>query len=105
MPTSPVACSLDATGYRSRQAEWQALSSEALREHSRTATGMRLTFAAQPGVEDRLEALAALERECCAFATWTVSRGAETVTLTVESDGEGTPAIWELFAPDDGPEQ
>jgi hypothetical protein len=94
----PVACSLNQTNLAERTARWQALTARALRQTVPTSDGMRLVFAAGPGVVDELESLAALERDCCAFAAWSVRADAGDVTLNVTGDSEeAVTAVRSLF--------
>ena len=63
-----------------------------------TEHGLRLVFRCDPGVEDELHELAALERECCAFADWSVSASGETVVLEVDgSSVEAVAAVQAMF--------
>jgi hypothetical protein len=94
----PVACSLGQADLAQRADRWQALSSCALSKASRTERGVRLVFGAGPGVADELEALAALERECCAFATWSVRAEGGELALEVSGDGEeAVTAVQSMF--------
>ncbi|HEX3922637.1 MAG TPA: hypothetical protein VHY31_10160 [Streptosporangiaceae bacterium] len=94
----PVACSLNQTNLAERTARWQALAARALRQAAPTRDGVRLVFAAGPGVAAELESLAALERECCAFAAWSVHAGPAQVTLDVTAGSEeAVTAVRSLF--------
>jgi hypothetical protein len=94
----PVACSLNQTNLADRTARWQALTARALRQATPTQDGVRLVFTPGPGVAAELEALAALERECCAFAAWSVHAGPAHVTLEVTAGSEeGVTAVRSLF--------
>ncbi len=95
----PVACSLGQGDLAQRAERWQALAALALSQVSRTERGVRLVFRADPGVADELRALAALERECCAFATWSVRPDGGQLILEVSGDGEAAAtAARSLFA-------
>jgi hypothetical protein len=62
-----------------------------------TANGLRLIFRA-PGVEDEVRQLAELERDCCAFAYWSVHHRGEKLVLDVTADGdEGIAAVHGMF--------
>jgi hypothetical protein len=50
-------------------------------------------YEGQSGVHEELEALAAAERECCAFADWEVARDGRHVELRIRSDAPGLAAI------------
>jgi hypothetical protein len=89
---APVACSLGQSGRTQRTQRWRALTARAIRHASPTRRGMRLVFADGPGVAHELDELAALERDCCAFATWTVSRADGQVLLDVSGDSEQAAA-------------
>jgi hypothetical protein len=83
-----VACTLGTGDRVQRAARWAALTARALRQASRTERGLRLVFTASPGAEDELRSLVALERECCAFARWSVSSAGRRLTLEVSGDSE-----------------
>lgn len=93
----PIACSLDAGGAERRRREWEDLVSEALRSHAPTATGVRLAFSATDDVDRRLGELVELERQCCAFARWTVTSESEELVLRVDGEGDAVTAIQALF--------
>jgi hypothetical protein len=61
----------------------------------------RLAFraAAGDGVEDELQRLVAVERECCAWASWTVRADGADVVLEVRSAApEGIAVLHGMFA-------
>ncbi len=95
----PVACTLGQADAAQRADRWRALASRALSQSSATQRGVRLVFDASPGVADELQALAALERDCCAFATWSVRAAGSQLTLVVTGDGdEAAAAVQSMFA-------
>jgi len=96
---SPVACTLGTGDRAQRAARWEALTARALQEASRTERGLRLVFGADPGVEDELRSLVALERECCAFAQWSVSAAGRRLTLEVGGDSEEAVAAAQALFP------
>jgi len=65
--TKVIACRLTARDRAQRSERWGALGSY---DCEQLDDGLRLVFAAD--VEAELQELAALERECCAFAEWSV---------------------------------
>jgi hypothetical protein len=95
----PIACSLEARGAADRLVEWERLINDALRSQIATATGVELAFSASPEVKRRLEDLVALERECCAFARWTLTRDRAELVLRVDAQADGVAAVQELFRP------
>jgi hypothetical protein len=98
-PQAPaVACSLSQADLTRRAARWRELAERALEQVSATSLGQRLTFRAGQGVADELEELAALERGCCAFATWSVDRAGGQLILDISATGpEGAEAVHALF--------
>jgi shikimate kinase len=92
----PIACNLERAEFGERMKEWRALIASALIEKRETEVGIRLIFGAEAEVE--LERLAAAERECCEFATWTVTRHQENeVALDVRAEGSGVEALHLMF--------
>jgi hypothetical protein len=95
----PVACSLGQADLAGRTDRWRTLAGRALARVSPTPRGLLLVFGAGPGVTDELAALAALERDCCAFATWSLRADGSEITLEVSGDGdEAVSAIQSMFA-------
>jgi hypothetical protein len=63
-----------------------------------TTKGLRLLFHAAPDVEAELRRLTELERECCAFAAWTVRAHGARLVLDVTADTqEGVAAVQAMF--------
>ncbi len=95
---TPIACTLtdqDRALYRGR---WDALGTLALVGSSTTARGLELQFDTKPGVRAELEELTALERTCCAFATWTLREAGGRLVLDVAGKtDDGVPAVQEMF--------
>jgi hypothetical protein len=95
----PVACSLGQADLAGRADRWRALAARALSRESPTPRGLRLVFDAVPGVAAELEELAALERECCAFATWSTRAEDGELTLEISGDSEeAVAAVQSMFA-------
>jgi hypothetical protein len=77
---------------------WHQLGARASVEVASTEHGLRLVFRRDPGVEDELRELAALERECCAFAAWTVSAVDGSVVLEISgASDEAIAAVQAMF--------
>ena len=93
--TTPVACTLSAAGLGAQVQRWQRLMGRAMTERAETADGLRLSF--QPEAEEELRALAAVETECCRWATWTVERTAGAIVLRARSNAEGVAALHAMF--------
>jgi hypothetical protein len=92
-----IACSLNPDQLPERQHRWRALLDRALLDRTAIPAGARLVLASGDGVERELEELAALERECCAFASFEVREAAGRVMLDVTSSPDGVAAVRELF--------
>jgi hypothetical protein len=78
-----IACSLGRDDLAARWTRWRSLLDSAQVERAETERGIRLSFRPEAAVFAELEALAALERDCCAFAAWTVRHDGERVVLEV----------------------
>lgn len=97
---APVACTLSQHNRAQRAERWHALARRAEQQVSATDRGVRLTFSAGPGVAAELDELARLERECCAFASWSVTAVGDRLVLDVRADGEvAITAAQALFGP------
>jgi hypothetical protein len=93
-----VACSLSWDGLETRRARWEELAALAFEERVPTEHGLRLVFRRDAGVEDEVRELARLERQCCAFAEWAVSRDADRIVLDVSaSSDEAVTAVQAMF--------
>lgn len=93
-----IACALSDDDREANRGRWHALAARALLAVDTTDRGLRLAFTDAPEVRAELESLAALERGCCAFATWTVIAADGRVLLDVTAKtGAAVPAVKELF--------
>ncbi|HLX49075.1 MAG TPA: hypothetical protein VKS82_12150 [Streptosporangiaceae bacterium] len=94
-----VACSLGQAELAQRGARWAAVMARADGQVSPTETGMRLTFAADQGISGELRELVELERQCCAFATWSVHENSEQFVVDIGANtAEGIAAVQAMFA-------
>jgi|tagenome__1003787_1003787.scaffolds.fasta_scaffold20904154_4 hypothetical protein len=85
-------CTLTPDELAARGARWRALGPAHATD---LPNGLRLTFPA--GVEDELNELARLERDCCAFARWDVTTEQGHAHLDVTADGDAVAAVQSLF--------
>jgi hypothetical protein len=92
-----VACTLGASDLQEQARRWGTLRQRAELRQVETPAGKRIYFAAGNGVAEELGALVATERQCCAWASWTVEREGDEVVLEVASSGEGVAAIRGMF--------
>jgi len=93
----PVACSLTRAGLAGQAARWARLAAGALTGHAWTAAGVRLSFRPDPGTEQELRALVAVEAGCCSWAAWTVQASATRLVLDVRATGDGVAALHGMF--------
>ena len=120
--TPPIVCDMtDAPDTAvERLAEYRALFATSLIGRERTAEGIRFRFRDEAGLEDHVRDLAAREKACCAFFTFTITRQDEEIwwdSSVVDDDiarqildemyrlpdtaGEGVDAMFQRFS-DDG---
>jgi hypothetical protein len=93
----PVACTLTPAGLAAQAGRWQRLMARAMAERAETADGLRMSFRPEPGTEEELHRLVAVESECCAWADWTVGLIAGNLMLEVRSTGAGIAALHGMF--------
>ena len=91
--TIPVACTLTTEGLAAQAERWRRLMARAMTKRAETADGLRICFRPEPGAEEALRALVALENECCPWATWTLARRAGVIVLDVGSTGTGIAVL------------
>ena len=95
----PIACTLTPADLAGQARRWQQLMKRALTGRAETSNGLRLSF--RPEAQDELRALAAVEAECCAWATWTIEPAAGVVVLDVRAVAEGgATALHLMFGAD-----
>jgi hypothetical protein len=86
-------CTLTSDELVTRGARWRALGAADVAD---TTVGLRLSFPAR--AETELRELARLERECCSFARWDVTRQGDRAVLDITAEGEAVAAVQSLFA-------
>ena len=82
----PVACTLGPDDGRARMRRWQALAKKGRPSARRSDHRLEVRYQPEPGVRDELDALAAAERQCCAFVAWDVSQDGHYPVLYVTAD-------------------
>jgi hypothetical protein len=96
--SAPIACSLAEQDLAHRQDRWRQLWQRAAVNAVTTSNGLQLLFREAGGVEAELSQLAELERDCCAFADWSVqARGNELVLNVTAHTEEGIRAVQAMF--------
>jgi hypothetical protein len=93
----PVACSLTREGLADQAGRWVRLAARAMTGHTKTADGFQLGFRPEPGIEEELRALVAVETQCCPWATWTVQASMTQLVLDVRATGDGVTALHGMF--------
>ncbi len=92
-----AACTLPEPELRRRGRDWKALIDDALVEKASVPGGVSLTFRPERSVLEDLVGLVHAERECCGWASWTLTSTAETTLLAVTAEGERAEAVRSLF--------
>jgi hypothetical protein len=90
-----IACSLDAENRAARIATARDLGEQALVGLEISDRRARLRFR---GVHDRVDALVAAERACCAFFEFTTTRRGEHTELEIRTPAGGEPLLRGLVA-------
>ena len=94
-----IACSLEQEELAERRERWRALVARSLIERTRDLDGRAASLFVLAGTtEHELRELAALERECCAFARFDVRSTGEQVLLDVSAPAEGVAAVQSMFS-------
>ena len=93
----PIACTLAPGALEERATRFAALNRRSLRSIARGPGTLTLTYATEAGPE--LRQLVHLERECCAFLTFQLSRdGDDAIQLGVAApDAEGAEHLFTPF--------
>jgi hypothetical protein len=92
----PIACSLSAPDFATRETEIAELRRAALIDARQDGVHAELRFAAGDGVRERIEALVAAESSCCSFLTMHVADEADVVRLTIDAPADAEVILGEL---------
>jgi hypothetical protein len=95
--TAPVACTLTPGDLAAQSGRWHQLMARAMTQRAETADGLRMSFRREPGTEEELRSLVAVESECCVWADWSVDTSARRLVLDVRSAGEGIATLHGMF--------
>lgn len=96
--TPPIACTLDAEERPMREREISSLGSDGLLTVERAERSATLRFRPDPGIRDRVEAIAAAEGRCCAFLAFDVRDERDATVLTIGAPEGGEPIMRELVS-------
>ena len=97
---TPIACSLDAGAMQDRLADWRALLDLALAREP-VDGGIRLRFAADPGVAAALGRLATAEQACCAFFDFRLRIAGPQLEFEVRTPPDAGDLVTALFGSTD----
>jgi hypothetical protein len=92
-----VACTLSGTDLKSQRERWLNLGENFGLGRRETEDGLRLDFRNHPAVREELDALVAVENECCSWAAWSVEQEGETLVMVARSKGMGVTTLHEMF--------
>jgi hypothetical protein len=95
--TVVVACTLTSSRLAAQAARWQRLIAGSMTEYTQTSDGLHMSFRPEPGVEEELRRLVAVENDCCSWAAWTVETAAGALVLDVHSGGPGIATLHGMF--------
>ena len=93
-----VACALSDTDLKSQRERWLALGENFGLGRQETEDGVRLSFRSLPAIREELDALVAVENECCAWAEWSVEGDDEMLVMAARSEGIGVETLHGMFA-------
>lgn len=92
-----IACTLGGDELGTQAERWMRLGRDAGLGRTETADGLRIRFRDQPGVEQELRALVAVEGTCCAWARWEVQRADGELVMRVTSTHDGAATLKAMF--------
>lgn len=87
-----AACTLTGAAAGNRRGRWAATLDAGRARSEAVDGGVRVHLDHRPGLWERLEALAAAERDCCGFLDWTVTTDDDSLRLDVRAP-DGDPAL------------
>ena len=96
--TPPIACTLEAAEAAQRAREIRKLGDDGLLSVDRQDRSVTLRFRPDPGIRDRVEAIAVAEGRCCSFLAFDVTTDDEATMLTIAAPAAGEPVMRELAA-------
>ena len=94
---SALACSLSEEDLDNRRRMIRDMLTPHLVSVDTLDNALRLVFPHTRDVQDQLESLVALERECCGFLAFDLTTGHEHITLTIEGPAEARETLM-MFA-------
>jgi hypothetical protein len=92
-----IACTLSDADLKSQGERWLALGENFGLGREETKDGLRLGFPSHPEIREELEALVAVESECCSWAAWSVDDEGDTLVVAARSKGMGVTTLHGMF--------
>ena len=92
-----VACTLSDTDLKTQRERWLALGENFGLGREETADGLRVSFRYHPQIQEELEALVAVENECCSWAAWDVERAGHELVMAARSRDMGVTTLHGIF--------
>ncbi len=92
-----VACTLSHTDLKSQQERWLNLGENFGLGRRETQVGLWLSFRNHPAIRQELDALVAVENECCSWAAWTVEQEGDALVMAASSTGTGVTTLHGMF--------
>jgi len=92
-----VACTLSDADLKSQRDRWLALGDNFGLGRRETDDGLRVSFRYHPAIRDELDALVAVENDCCAWASWSVEREGDVLVMAARSTGTGVTTLHGMF--------
>ena len=92
-----VACTLTDTDLKTQRERWIALGDNFGLGREETADGLRVSFRSHPAIREELNALVAVENECCAWADWSVESDGDMLVMAARSEGTGVETLHGMF--------
>jgi hypothetical protein len=92
-----VACTLTDSDLKTQQERWLALGQNFGLGRQETEDGLRLSFRSHPQIREELDALVAVENECCSWAEWSVEDDGDTLVMAARSEGTGVETLRGMF--------
>jgi hypothetical protein len=92
-----VACTLSHTDLKSQRERWLALGENFGLGRRETEDGLRVSFRRHPAIREELDALVAVENDCCSWAAWSVEEEGDTLVMAARSQGSGVTTLHGMF--------
>jgi hypothetical protein len=94
----PIACTLDAQDFASREVLMAELGRDALIDAIQDGPHALLRFAAGQGIRARVESFVAGESTCCAFLTMSVAQLGDEIELRIDAPADAELVLAEMVA-------